>query len=170
MKDLNFRRMCRLINAFGKVRRGTLQEKNLNKNTLEAGIYMKTNKSRTKCPEKIGHLCLRFGHFCLTDTNFAEIRGEFTVKRRQYRVCGRRRRLGRSERENAVRNVETPAPRRVAARESGDESPHSKRSLRMPETTTGGADIALYVCVPGFSGREAAGDAYIRTNVCATRE
>ena len=27
MKDLDFRRMCRLINAFGKVRRGILQEK-----------------------------------------------------------------------------------------------------------------------------------------------
>jgi hypothetical protein len=27
MKDSGFRRMCRLINAFGKVRRGELQEK-----------------------------------------------------------------------------------------------------------------------------------------------
>jgi hypothetical protein len=27
MKDLDFRRMCRLINAFGKVRRGKLHEK-----------------------------------------------------------------------------------------------------------------------------------------------
>jgi hypothetical protein len=35
--------------------------------------------------------------------------------------------------------------------------------------TVGGADIALYVCVLGFSGREATGDAYIITNVCATR-
>jgi hypothetical protein len=26
MKDFDFRRMCRLINAFGKVRRGKLQE------------------------------------------------------------------------------------------------------------------------------------------------
>jgi hypothetical protein len=135
---------------------------------------VKTNKSMTKCPGKIGHLCIRFGHFRLTDTNFAEIRGEFTVKRQQYRVCGRRSRLGRSERENPVRNEETPGstpsgstehrsrlyklanstltravrifgvrelgpafstadssavwetPRRFAARESGDKSPHSE--------------------------------------------
>ncbi len=33
---------------------------------------MKTNKRRTQCPEKIGHLCLRFGHFCLTEASFAE--------------------------------------------------------------------------------------------------
>jgi hypothetical protein len=83
MKDFNFRRMCRLINAFGKVRRGILQEKDFEKNTFEAGICLKTNKSMTICPEKIGHLCLRFGHFRLTDTNFAEIQCEFTVKRRQ---------------------------------------------------------------------------------------
>ena len=38
----------------------------------------------TKCPEKVGHLCLRFGHLRLTDTNFAEIWGKFTVKRRQF--------------------------------------------------------------------------------------
>jgi hypothetical protein len=44
MKDLDFRRMCRLINAFGKVRRGKLQENNLKLNTFEAGICMKTNK------------------------------------------------------------------------------------------------------------------------------
>ena len=66
---------------------------------------MKTNKTKTICPDKIRHLCLRFGHFRLTDTNFAEIRGEFTVKRRQCRVSGRRSRLGRSERENPVRSV-----------------------------------------------------------------
>ena len=40
---------------------------------------MKTNKTMTKCPEKVGHFCLSFGHFRLTDTNFAEIRSEFTV-------------------------------------------------------------------------------------------
>jgi hypothetical protein len=72
VKDLDFRRMCRLINAFGKVRRGILQEKDFNKNTCEAGICMKTNKLMTKCPEKIGHLCIRFGHFRLTDRSFAE--------------------------------------------------------------------------------------------------
>jgi hypothetical protein len=84
-------------------------KKILNKNTFEAGIYMKTNKYLTKCPEKIGHLCLRFGHFRLSETNFAEIRGEFTVKRRKYRVCGLRSRRGRSERENPVRNVASVA-------------------------------------------------------------
>ena len=52
--------------------------------TFEAGMCMKTNKSRTKCPEKFGHLRLSFGHFRLTDTNFTEIRGEFTVKRRNF--------------------------------------------------------------------------------------
>lgn len=35
-------------------------------------MSMKTNKRRTQCPEKIGHLCLRFGHFCLTEASFAE--------------------------------------------------------------------------------------------------
>ena len=78
MKDFDFRRMYCLIKAFGKVRRGILQKKILKKNTFEAGICMKTNNSMTKCPEQIGHLCLRFGHFCLTDTNYAEIRCEFT--------------------------------------------------------------------------------------------
>jgi hypothetical protein len=93
-------------------------------------MCMKTNKSMTKCPDKIGHLRLRFGHFRLTDTNFAEIRGEFTVKRRQYSVCGRRSRLGRSERENPARNVESPGrgrifdPFRVGTRFSGF---HSRR-------------------------------------------
>jgi hypothetical protein len=31
MKDLDFRRMCRLINAFGRVREGILQKKMLEK-------------------------------------------------------------------------------------------------------------------------------------------
>ena len=53
--------------------------------TFEAGMCMKTNKTRTKCPEQIGHSCLSFGHFRLTDTNLAEIRGEFTMKRRNIR-------------------------------------------------------------------------------------
>jgi hypothetical protein len=87
---------------------GNTAKKDVNKNAFEAGICMKTNKSMTKCLEKIGHLCLRFGHFRLTDANFAEIRREFTVKRRQYRVSGRRSGLGRPERENPVRNVEGP--------------------------------------------------------------
>ena len=70
------------------------------KSTFKAGMCMKTNKTRTKCPEKVGHLRLRFGHFRLTDMNFAEIRGEFTVSRRKYRACGLGRRLERSESEN----------------------------------------------------------------------
>jgi hypothetical protein len=71
--------MCRLIKALGKVRRGKLQEKNLNKNTFEAGMCMETNKSMTKWLEKVGHFCLSFGHFRLTNTNSAEFWGEFTV-------------------------------------------------------------------------------------------
>jgi len=122
MKDFGFRRMCRLINAFGKVRRGTLQEIYFKRNTFEAGICMKINKSMTKCPETIGHLCIRFGHFRLTDTNFSGTRGEFTVKRRQCRACGLRSRIGRAERENPVRNVETPATGvRQALRQSRSE-------------------------------------------------
>ena len=39
MKDLDFRRMCRLINAFGKVRRGTLQEKILKKYVRSRYMY-----------------------------------------------------------------------------------------------------------------------------------
>jgi hypothetical protein len=50
MKDSDFLRMCRLINAFGKVRRGILQKKDVDKNAFEAGMYMKTNKYMTKCP------------------------------------------------------------------------------------------------------------------------
>ena len=52
MKDFDFRRMYRLINAFGKVQRGKLQEKDVNKNMSEASICMKTNKSLTDFPEK----------------------------------------------------------------------------------------------------------------------
>jgi len=52
------------------------------KSTFKAGMCMKTNKTRTKCPEKIRHFCLSFGHFRLTDLNFAEIRGELSMKRR----------------------------------------------------------------------------------------
>jgi hypothetical protein len=65
-------RMCFLINALEKVREGDLQKKDFKINTSEAGMCMKTNKSRTKCLEKVGHLCLRFGHLRRTDTNFAE--------------------------------------------------------------------------------------------------
>jgi len=55
---------------------GNTSKKKLKINTFEAGMYMKTNKTWTKCPEKVGHLRLSFGHFRLTDTNFAEIRGK----------------------------------------------------------------------------------------------
>ena len=74
-KDLDFRRMCRLINAFG----GNTAKKNLKIFTFKAGMCMKTNKTMTKCPKKVGRFCLSFGHFRLTNTNFAEIRGESTV-------------------------------------------------------------------------------------------
>jgi hypothetical protein len=36
---------------------------------------MKTNKTQTKCLEKVGHLRLRFGHLRQTDTSFAENNG-----------------------------------------------------------------------------------------------
>jgi hypothetical protein len=91
------------------------------------------NKYLTKCPAKIGHLCLRFGHFRLSETNFAEIRCEFTVKRRKYRVCGLRSRLGRSERENPVRNVETPGAERSSA--SSADASRSLPSLSNPGFT-----------------------------------
>src|SRR5208283_6169904 len=42
-------------------------------------MCMKTNKTWTKCPKKVGHFRLSFGHSRLTDTNFAEIGGEFMV-------------------------------------------------------------------------------------------
>jgi hypothetical protein len=48
IKDSYLRRMCRLINVFGKVRRGIQQKKDVKKTTSKASMYMKTNKSRTK--------------------------------------------------------------------------------------------------------------------------
>jgi DNA-binding NarL/FixJ family response regulator len=64
----------------GKSGRG-YWKKRFKKNTFEAGMYMKTNKARTKCPQKVGHLRLRFGHFRQTNTDFAEISGGFAMKR-----------------------------------------------------------------------------------------
>jgi hypothetical protein len=52
-KDSCFRRRCRLIIVFGTVRSGKLQKKDVIKNAFEAGMCMKTNKSRTKYLEKI---------------------------------------------------------------------------------------------------------------------
>ena len=51
---------------------GNTAKQKYKKSTFKAGMCMKTNKTRTKCPEKIRHFCLSFGHFRLTDTNFAE--------------------------------------------------------------------------------------------------
>jgi hypothetical protein len=51
MKDLDFRRMCRLIKAFGNIWRGFCK-KDVRKKTFEAGMCMKTNKYMTDCPEK----------------------------------------------------------------------------------------------------------------------
>jgi hypothetical protein len=48
MKDLNLRRMCRLINGFGEIPQGRIAKKQIKINTFEAGMYMKTNKSQTK--------------------------------------------------------------------------------------------------------------------------
>jgi hypothetical protein len=39
MKDLDFRRMCRLINAFGNVRQGTLQKKMLIKSVRSRYVH-----------------------------------------------------------------------------------------------------------------------------------
>src|SRR5271165_3392065 len=61
---------------------GNTAKKDFKIYTFEAGMCMKTNKSKTKCPKRFGHLRLSFGHFRLTDTNFAEFRGEITLKRR----------------------------------------------------------------------------------------
>src|SRR5271166_5886625 len=72
--------MCRLINAFGNVRKGILEKEILKIYTFKAGMCMKTNKNMTKCPKSNGHFRLSFGHFRQTDTNFAEIRGEYTVE------------------------------------------------------------------------------------------
>jgi hypothetical protein len=65
--------------ALSMLSAGILRKENLKIITFEAGMCMKTNKTMTKCPEKSGYFCLSFGHFRLTNTNFAEIRGEFTV-------------------------------------------------------------------------------------------
>jgi hypothetical protein len=58
------------------------RKKDFNKKGFKAGMYMKTNNSKTNFPKTNGHLCLRFGHFCLTKADSAEIRGESTMKRR----------------------------------------------------------------------------------------
>jgi len=71
MEDSYLRRMWRLINALEKVRQGVLQKKEIKKDAIKAAMYMKTNKTLTKCPAKVGHLRLRFGHLRLTDTNFS---------------------------------------------------------------------------------------------------
>jgi hypothetical protein len=46
MKDLDFRRMCRVINAFGNIWRGS-RKKDVRKKTFEVGMCMKTNNSLT---------------------------------------------------------------------------------------------------------------------------
>jgi hypothetical protein len=58
---------------------GGTGKKDLKIITFKAGMYMKTNKSRTKCMKRNGHFRLSFGHFRQTDTNSAEIRGELRV-------------------------------------------------------------------------------------------
>jgi hypothetical protein len=61
----------RFINAFGMVRQGELEKRDFKNNTFKAGMYMKTNKPRSRCPEKIRHLRLSFGHFRQTGGNLA---------------------------------------------------------------------------------------------------
>jgi len=50
VKDLKFRRMCRLIKAFGNIWRGSCK-KDVRKKTFEAGMCMKINDNTTHCPE-----------------------------------------------------------------------------------------------------------------------
>ena len=49
VKDLDFRRMCRLINAFCNIWRGSCK-KDVRKKTFEAGMCMKTNNSYDTLP------------------------------------------------------------------------------------------------------------------------
>jgi hypothetical protein len=65
-------------NAFEKVRQGVHSRKK-KKITNEPGMSMKTNKTKTKCLEKVGHLSLRFGHLRQTDTSYAENSGLATA-------------------------------------------------------------------------------------------
>jgi len=51
MKDLDFRRMWRLINAFGKVREGILQKKMLKKCVRSRYVY-ENKQISDKMPEK----------------------------------------------------------------------------------------------------------------------
>jgi hypothetical protein len=53
MKRSDLGRMCRFISVFGKVGEGMLQKKDVTKSASKASKYMKTNKSRAKCPRKI---------------------------------------------------------------------------------------------------------------------
>jgi len=81
-KDFNFRRMCCLINAFGRFGRESCK-KDVTKNTFEAVMCMKTNKYKTKCLEQIRtfmskirtllpnrhELCRNSGRICYETTN-----------------------------------------------------------------------------------------------------
>jgi hypothetical protein len=51
---------------------GDTTKKDFKKYTFKAGMCMKTNKTRTKCPKKVGHLRQ-------TDTRFAENRALVTT-------------------------------------------------------------------------------------------
>ena len=51
---------------------GGTAKKQIKKNTFKAGMCMKTNESKTKCPKK-------FGHLSLNNTNFAEKNGLVTT-------------------------------------------------------------------------------------------
>ena len=58
---------------------GGLEKKEIKKNTFKAGMYVKTNRIMTKCPEKFRHLRLSFGHFRQSDVNFAGKSGSATT-------------------------------------------------------------------------------------------
>jgi len=51
IKDFDFRRLCRLINAFGKVRKGILQIKMLKKYERSRYVY-ENNQIQDKMPGK----------------------------------------------------------------------------------------------------------------------
>ncbi len=63
---------------------GNTAKKDVKKSTFEAGMCMKTNKSRTKCPEKSRTFMSKIRTFASNRHEFCRNSGEFTVKRRHF--------------------------------------------------------------------------------------
>jgi hypothetical protein len=127
---------------------------------------MKTNKTMTKCLEKIRHLCLKVGHFRLTDTNFAEIRGEFTVAHQQSTVIqapipdawpgqsSRKVREGEPGQKCRKSRRERPAPARARAGcpcYSGRDAHATSDRATFDPAAPGGAGFHSYVLRPKTS-------------------